>query len=499
MDQLRALVALRWQMIRDPRVQRGLLLLALSLPLLILAGGTAGQFVRDGDLSANLLLLNPSLLLGFAVLTVVAPLSNGGGSELFPPEQLAAFPVTPRTVFLGSLASAPLNLAWATQVISLVATTAFVADRSPLVLLSVLTTFAYIAFTTTAGQAIGWYVVGVRQVAVGRFVTRAIGLAVFVGLGVLLALGKGTELLDASPTTRVTVAAQQGSRADYLPWALTTAVLAIGSVVAVALGARAADWALRRPSDDSRASDSRRMRRRGDAGSALQALLRADRGSVWRSTPLRRGLVVLALLPGAVAAGAGIRWSSLALIPGLVAAGSGLLFGVNAFCLDGSGGLWLASLPHPGRTSALAKALVTGETCLLAVLVAAGTGSLRSPGPPTAADLTALVSSALASTALVAAMCLRLSVLRPHKADLRGPRDAPAPPATMTVYSLRLALATTLVGTLFVACAESRVAAAGPVLGLLVLAWAARSLRRTLRTFDTPAVRARVVSVVAAG
>jgi hypothetical protein len=69
----------------------------------------------------------------------------------------------------------------------------------------------------------------------------------------------------------------------------------------------------------------------------------------------------------------------------------------------------------------------------------------------------------------------------------------------MTVYSLRLALSTTVLGTLFVAAAASGVPLSGAIFGLLVLTWAGRSLSSTLRTFEQPRTRALVVSVVAAG
>lgn len=499
MRQLRALVALRWQMIRDRRVRRGLLLLALVLPLLVIAGGAAGQVARDADLSFNILLLTPSLYLGFAVLTVLAPLSNGGGAELFPDDQLLAYPIRPGTVFLGSLASAPLNLAWATQVVALATATSFVSDRTALSVLGQLTALAYIALTTTAGQALGWFVAGLRQRRAGRAVARGIGGAGFVGLIATVLSGHGVSLLDHSPTTRVSIAVAQVSQGRWHSWLALTLGLVLGTAGALVLGARATAWALRRPSDNARVSFARRQHRRPLPGSDLSALLRTDRASVWRSAPLRRGLLVLGVLPGAVAASVRVEWSSLALLPGLVAAGAGLLFGVNAFCLDAQGGVWLSSLPHAARDSAVAKALVTGETCLLTSLLAVTVGALRAHGSPAAADLTALLSSAVALSCLVVATCLRLSVERPHRADLRGPRDAPAPPATMAVYSLRLALSTTLVGTLFVGAAESGSVLAGPAIGVLVVLWALRSLERTFRAFGVPAVRARVISVVASG
>lgn len=497
--QLKALLAIRWQMVRNARVRRGLLLLALSLPLLVVTGGSAGQVVRDSNLSFNILLLTPTLFLGFAALTVAAPLTSGGGNELFPPEQLVAFPIRPGTTFLASLASAPLNLAWATQVVALAAATSFVADRGPLVVLALITTFVYVLLATTAGQVVGWFVAGLRQAPLGRVLTRLTGGILALGLLVVLQTGHGVDLLDQSPTTFVVIAAVQGSQGTFAPWGAATAVLALIALGALRLGPRTAAWALRQPTDNPRAVVSRRVRRRRLPGRPFAVLLRTDRASVWRSTPLRRGLIVLAVLPGLVASLAHTPWSSLPLLPGLVAAGAGLLFGVNAFCLDGSGGTWLASLPHSGRVSAVAKVLVTAETCLAAVAVTVLLGALRAPDVPSAADLTALLGSCVASLVVVAATCLRLSVDRPHQADLRGPRDAPAPPASMAVYSLRLALSTTTLGSLFVGAAESGVAIAGVVLAALYVAWAARSLRRTLRKFDRPEVRSRVVTVVASG
>ncbi|MCU1587930.1 MAG: hypothetical protein JWN31_1423 [Frankiales bacterium] len=500
MRQLRALVALRWRMIRDRRVQVGLALLAFSLPLMVVIGTYAGQVARRTEFADNLRLLDPSLLLGFAALTLAGPLSNGGGAELFPQEQLVAYPVQPRATYLGSLASAPLNLAWATQVVALVTAGSFtIQDPTPLVVLSVATTLAFVAFTTAAGQAIGWWVVGVRQRRWGRVLARSLGALVFGGLAAVILTGHATALLDRSPTTRVTIASVNGAQGHWWKWAAPTLVLLAGAAIALRIGGRATTWSLRRPSDQRAEPISRRQQRRPLPRSQVGILLRTDRSSVWRSLPLRRGLLVLGLLPGAVAAAASTSWSSLALLPGLVAAGAGLLFGVNAFCLDGSGGLWLSSMPHSGRVSLAAKARVIAETCFVAVLVTVGVAGSRSPGVPTAAELSALLASVVATIALVVSTCLRMSVTRPHKADLRGPRDAPAPPAAMTVYSLRLALATTVVGSLFVGAGASGVAAAGPVLGLLVLAWVVRSLRKTFAAFDVSATRARVICVVANG
>ena len=120
------------------------------------------------------------------------------------------------------------------------------------------------------------------------------------------------------------------------------------------------------------------------------ALVSVDRANVWRAAPLRRGLLVLAVLPGVVAATAGLRWESIVLVPALVAAGAGLLYGVNMFCLDSGGATWLASLPHAPRLAFTAKTIVLAETIGISCVVAATAGSVRAQGRPTAADMTAM-------------------------------------------------------------------------------------------------------------
>jgi hypothetical protein len=192
-------------------------------------------------------------------------------------------------------------------------------------------------------------------------------------------------------------------------------------------------------------------------------------------------------------------WASLALLPGLVAAGAGLLFGVNAFCLDGSGAVTVAALPHDPRQTLLAKLVVVGQTCLVAVLLAVGLAATQVRQVPSWAELVAVLGSVLGSSLVVVASCGKLSVERPHKADLRGPRDTPAPPATMAGYSARLALATTWPGLGFAAAGASGSLVAAVAACAAVLAVGTRSLLRTGRHWDDDSTRARVVTTVAYG
>ena len=241
------------------------------------------------------------------------------------------------------------------------------------------------------------------------------------------------------------------------------------------------------------------MPRRPARRSALRELVAVDRASVWRAPALRRGAVVLAVLPGLLAAAAALPWSSLVVLPGLVAAGAALLFGVNAFSLDASGSLWLASLPSEPALLLRSKALVLTETVLGAVVVAAVAGSVRSPGSPTPAELTALVCSGVLCTAVVVVLSLHASLHRPFRADLRGPRDAVAPPGALALASLRLALPTAVVGVVLGTAAASGQWWLPPALTLPALALCGLSAARTAGRWADPVHRAFVVHRVANG
>jgi hypothetical protein len=273
-------------------------------------------------------------------------------------------------------------------------------------------------------------------------------------------------------------------------------VTVLGYLAAV----RIADWALRRPGDLGVDGPlARPVRRRDPAASVRRALLDVDRASVWRSPPLRRGLLVLAVLPLAAAAVASLPWSSIALLPPLVSSGAALLFGVNALSLDSTGAVWVATLPHDPELVLRSKARVVLEVVsgsVVLVLVGAG---LRASSVPDPVDVVCVVGASVSCVALVVATCMRLSVTRPHRADLRGARDTPAPPGTMALYSARLAIVTTTVGLLF-SLATFGAPWQAPVLFTAgLLAWAARSWSGTRQRWAQPSVRARVVATVASG
>ena len=497
LTQLRALLTLRWQMTRAPGVRVGIVvgvLLLLWLLTLVLGSGDA----LDGPTLATAVELAPAAYLGFGALAVIAPLTAGGGNEVVPPDQLTPFPVRPTTQFFGGLVLAPLNLVWVVQLLALAALTAYLTIDGSL-LRGGVTTASYVIALTVFGQALAWAVVGARQTQRGRRVVGAAGIVMLLASVLVVRAGSGDTVLDRSPTRSVVAGVIAGGDGSLLRWGVTTGVLILLVAVGLALGARTCSWALRRPGDYGMSRHTEPVRRRPAKAGALRELVAVNRASVWRAPALRRGGLVLAILPGLIAAGTAVPWESMIVLPGLVAAGAGLLFGVNAFCLDGPGAVWLASLPHQPALVARAKAIVLTETVLAAVVVAAVAGSLRSPGAPTAAELAAIVASGLACTALVVAGSLKMSVRRPHRADLRGPRDAVAPPGALALASARLALPTAFTGILLGSASQLGVWWWPPLLALPVFLLAVLSVMRSLRRYDDPFVRARIVQAVAAG
>ncbi|MGD9955902.1 MAG: hypothetical protein AB7O74_08765 [Candidatus Nanopelagicales bacterium] len=515
--QVRPLFALRWRMIRSRTVQSGLAVLGLVALGLVVLGVVAGASSRLGrqtasdiglgdlggavDRTGEVAALLPSAMLAFALLCIVAPLAAGGGQELIPESQLVAYPVRIATLVRIGFLLSPLNIAWYLQVLLLTAATGYAVrgEGGPLPPVGVLV--AYMIACTAAGQAIGWAVVGVRRTRGGRRATWLVAAALVGVAAWIIFTDRGTEFLDSSPTLTVLGAQIQAAALTrgWIPvvlWCL--AITVAGYLVAV----RVAGWALRRPGDlgvDGPLARPVDRRPFESAPTAYRMLVRMDRASLWRSPPLRRGLLVLGVLPVAAAALASLPWSSIALLPPLVASGSALLFGVNAMCLDGSGSIWVSTLPHDPDVVLRSKAQVVAEVVSVPVLLVLVGAGLRSSRAPDLVDLASTLGAAVSCTALVVATALHLSVTRPHRADLRGPRDTPAPPGTMAVYSVRLAVVTTTVGLVFSGLTFGRSILPPLLMTTGLLCWAAWSWTRTRRRWSDPAVRAHVVTTVAAG
>ena len=275
--------------------------------------------------------------------------------------------------------------------------------------------------------------------------------------------------MRALPTTWVADTGRTSS------WPVVVAALLVVLVAAVVLGARPAAWALGLPPrEELRVQSGVHEARHVPEprwGSPDRALLRRlDRGSVWRSVGMRRGLMVLGIGPGLVALVAGLEWSSVMLLPGLTASGAALLFGVNAWCLDGKGMVWRETLPVSARDVFDVRALVVAE-CTAAV---SGTtvvlALLRNGLPPLVVGVSVLACWAVVLVQVLA-IVMTWSIRSPYSVDLSSPRATPAPHAAMAGYAGKLSLVTTLTGMLFTGLAALPWAWVPPVLALPFLAW----------------------------
>jgi hypothetical protein len=499
--QLLPLVRLRWQMVRSP-VRRAAVVAGLSLLLMLLAVmvvTTVRAIPTLGlpvDLATQALLVYPAALLLFTVVAIVAPFLAGGAIELFPPSQLVAYPISARTRFAASLLLMPLNITWLLQVVLLTFLVAIGGSGTGTTWTLALVTATFVLCATIAGQALAWAGAAVRQKRVGRWTTNAAGIVLVVLAGLNLSQDTLLDIADASPLLPLLGSglAPPGPRL-----VLTLALLAVVAVVARRMGVIAVGWTLRLGNESSGHREGALQRRRTPSESPYRALLVVLLASVWRSRPVRRGVLLLIFMPIAVAAVAELEWSEIVALPGLVAAGAALLFGVNGFSLLGGGAAWLESQPLSprallGALAATIGTIVGGAT----VLTTLGVG-LFAPGDPNTAEVVALLSGAVASIAWITATSVRLSVRAPHQADLRGNRDAPAPPGTMAGYSFRLAGTVGLLGLTLVATAQLQLPQAAVVLATAVVVAAGVRALLAVRRWRDPQVRARAMLTVAFG
>jgi hypothetical protein len=493
--QLAALLSLQLAALRGPARRRAALGVAL-LPALAVAAVVAGTIAPRQDVG-SIALLMPSAWLFFLVSAVVAAATGAGGRQLLTRDQSVAFPVSPAADHLGALLLAPLNIAWSVQTITLLALTAWVVGPLPGLWAALVLTAAWIAGCTSVAQAAGWMVELLRTTAVGVWAVRLLVAGLGAAAAGVAITGHVADALDAAPTTSVVTAAlAPAAGRAWGGWFVSLAL--ITGVVCVSWYGGA--WLLgllqRRPALQQARGETRPRPRRPAPPTPLRAHLRVDHAGVWRSAPLRRGIAALGVIPGAAAAASGLDWSMVALLPGLVASGAGLLFGVNAFALDGPGALWRETLPGPPRTMFAARMLVIAEVCVAGAVVALAAAALRA-GLPSAPQAVAVVGALVATTAQVVTRCARWSVDRPYAAALRETRDQPAPPAAMAGYSAHLAAATTGTGLLYTFLARNELTPTTVLLTSAFVFVAGRRLTLVARRWSTHSTRTRVLATVA--
>ncbi len=491
--QLDALVRFRTAGVRGAARRRTAIGLA-ALPLIGVLAVVAGTQLPPAG-AADALTLTPTAWLAFALTSIVAA-ASAGARTLLPRDQSVVFPISPLAEHLGTLLLAPLNAAWIVQAAGLLTLAGWSFTSVHATPAGLAMTIAWITVCTAVAQVIGWLMELSRTTVAGPWLVRAIGLVLALTAGALVITGSLGPVLDRAPTAWfVAVAAGHG----FWP----SGPVAIGALLLISvLSASAGAWLVavlqRRAPRDQVRIEAHAYPLRPAPKSVLALCIRIDRASVWRSAPLRRGLITLAAIPGGAAALAGLQWHLLVMLPGLAASGAGLLFGVNALALDGSGALWRESLPGQPRQLLTARLIVVTEVCVLAGVEAAAIGVLRAPGWPAPAQAVAVAGSLIASTALVVGRCASWSLAHPYATKLRDARDHPAPPAAMAGYSARLAITTTLTGLLFSVCARWQLGWAAVLLTSAACLWCAVRISAAMRQWEDAGQRSRVVAVVAA-
>lgn len=463
------LLRFRAATVRRPRVA------ATALAVLVLvtvAAAVVPSWVAVDPAAGRL--LQPALV-GVALVSLGGAAAAGGGRELLGRDAAAVHPISPMTDHLGALLLAPLSAGWLIQAWALLGLAAAAGTASaPAVALG------WLVAMTVLAQAVGWASEWLRRRHRGLLPVRLV-LPLVVG-----------AILAAGPAAVVADAIRDGDRVAAV--VVTLSLLTLGLV---ALGARLAGAGARLVPRDEGRLETRSHAPRPTPRSGFVVLRRVDRGSVWRSAPLRRGTWLLALAPGSVALVGGLDWPALVMMPGLVASGCVLLFGVNLWCLDGRGMLWRETLPVAPHTVVAARAWVLAELLVGAGAVTLLLGALRA-GRPTAAELAAVVLALAVVVAQSLSAALRWSAAHPHAVDLRSARATPAPPLAMVGYSLRLAVSTTFAGLLLAGLAGAgRIDLLLAASVVLVLVSAIR-ITRSVRRWADPVARAEVVAVVAA-
>lgn len=494
---LRALLAFRATGV-DRRARIRLRVGAGIVVVLTLAAAVLPAYLKeplDGQRTGDLVAILPTLYLGFLILAVLAAIASGGGREVVPREQAVAFPISTVTEHFGALLLAPLNIAWLIQAWTLLGITSYVLGPASLVAV-LLPVLVWVGFSTAVGQGVGWIFEGIRRGAHGILVARLIAAAAVTTVVVLVLTDRLVPLLDRSPTVRVYLAAAYASGDQWVPWAQSTITLALLTAAAILIGLGPARWALHRTLREELRLESGHIEPRPNPASDLKAMVRIDRSSIWRAVPLRRGLLVLAFMPGLVAVAGSLQWDMVTILPGLVASGGALLFGVNTWCLDGRGALWRDSLPVSAETAYYAKVIVLFEVLLAAAMFTIVLAALRA-GPPNSAELFSALAAAVVVSSQVVATSMRWSVERPYAVEMRSARATPAPPVVMAGYSARLALKTTLAGLLFSATALAPDWRIPVLVAVPLICWSAWRLIRTEREWAIPEVRSRVIAVVA--
>ena len=356
------LMRFRARRARNPATHRWVMAAMLGGTLLVAVAPAFVPGAGGGDQALSVLTLMPVAFAGFLAVAVVSAVVSGGGRELLPRDQAAPYPISPTTDHLGALLLAPVNTAWLLQAWLLLGSTAYGVGATWDLVTAQVVVLLWLLVATSIAQVVAWTMEAIRRSRHGIVLMRCLSATLLATAVWLHAQHQLIPVLDRVPTVWLVVGGIDGFS---WRWALTVAVEVAIALCAVLVGVFPAHLAARRSARDELRVESETREARPNPRSDLFALVRTDRSSVWRTVPMRRGLLVLAIGPGLVAIAGDLPWHAMTILPGLVASGGALLFGVNAWCLDGRGGLWRESLPVAPQTVFTARTIVLAEFLLI--------------------------------------------------------------------------------------------------------------------------------------
>jgi hypothetical protein len=469
---------------------------ALTIAFAVIPAFLPGSADYEHGRAFDMFLLLPSAYAGFLLVNAISSVASGGGRELVARDQAVGWPIGPAVDHLGSLLMAPLNIAWLLQGWLLLGATAFVVGPGALFFAQCITVL-WLFLATALAQVVAWTMEAIRRGPYGVVIVRCIAAGLALLGGFLVVAGHVSAVLDRMPTLRLVAVLASLTKGIGWAWPVTLLILLVALVAVVVIGVLPARTALARaPRDEARIETATYPARRNPA-SDLVAMVRMDRASVWRAVSLRRGIYLLAAAPGLIALSGSLKWEMLTILPGLVTSGAALLFGVNAWCLDGRGSLWRDSLPADPSVAFAARTLVLLELLLASSAATLLLAALRA-GVPNAPQIAALLCAWLVVSVQVVSLSMRWSVRQPFAVDLRSARATPAPPVAMVGYSARLAVSTTLTGLVFSGLAQASEWRLSVLLTVPLLVFPLIRLLRVRRAWVDPFERSRVVVTVAA-
>ena len=387
------LMRFRARRVRRGATHRWVMLAMLAGTLLVAVVPAFLPGAGDGKRALSVLTLLPVAFAAFLAVAVISAVVSGGGRELLPRDQAAPYPISPTTDHLGALLLAPVNTAWLLQAWLLLGSAAYgvgggVGPRArpgggPAV---------------AAGRDVDRPGRGLDHGGGPAAPTRHRGDADAVG-GAAGGRACGSTLQRPAHSAAGPHPDRLGGgrrRRRLLPGAGALTIAVEVAVAVAAIVPRGGAGPPRGTAYRPRRAPGRERDPRGPAEPPLRPAWRwSARTGPRCGARCRCGAAcsVLAIGPGLVAIAGNLPWHAMTILPGLVASGGALLFGVNAWCLDGRGGLWRESLPVSPQTVFTARAIVLGEFLLIASVITIVLASLRA-GIPSAPELAAIAAHA---------------------------------------------------------------------------------------------------------